>query len=185
MVCFVLRPGPPPTGLKPPLINYTSTSTTAATTPLDFMDGESMMPDGVMYDEMTVGGGAAPGPADTDPLPVTTEMTASTTAENSTAPYSNGSQVDGTTLIYDSGGGGGGVVVRLYGKSSGSDRNKHRQWTQANHTAKTNFTFGSNKVRGRAVFNVRIGVEKQECSPNRRAALLLKRRRNAQWRGVM
>lgn len=141
MVCFVLRPGPPPTGLKPPLINYTSTSTTVATTPFDFMDNESMLPDNVIYDEMMIGGG---GPTEFETV-VTTEMVM--VKENATA--NNGSEIR-TPLIYDDGGiGGGSGTVSLHGKSSGSDRGKHRNtWVPANHTFKTNYTYNYNKVGG-------------------------------------
>lgn len=141
MVCFVLRPGPPPTGLKPPLINYTSTSTTVATTPFDFMDNESMLPD--MYDEMMIGGG---GLTELDAVQATTEM--ATGSDNATT-INNGSGI-GTPLIYEDGRGGrGGGTVSLHGKSSGSDRGKHRStWNPANHTFKTNYTYNYNKVGG-------------------------------------
>lgn len=134
MVCFVLRPGPPPTGLKPPLINYTSTSTTVATTPLDFMDNESLLPDNVVYDEMVIGGG---GPTELD-VAVTAEMMAVPTED----PY-NGTAAATPPIYYDDGGG----TVHLHGKSSGSDRGKHRTtWNQANRTVRTNHTFNYNKV---------------------------------------
>jgi hypothetical protein len=138
MVCFVLRPGPPPTGLKPPLINYTSTSTTVATTPLDFMDNESLLPDNVVYDEMMVAGG---GPVELEPLQpaVTEEMMVMPTED----PY-NGTGGAITPLIYEDGNGG---TVNLHGKSSSSDRGKHRNtWNQANRTVRTNYTFNYNKV---------------------------------------
>lgn len=148
MVCFVLRPGPPPTGLKPPLINYTSTSTTVATTPLDFLDNESPLPDSVMYDEMM----AQPEP---DPPPVVVVVAAAmvTTEETSpsddaTVPY-DGVTGNGTPpLIYDDGGAATAAgTVQLHGKGSGSDRGKHRNtWQPANRTFKTNYTFGYNKV---------------------------------------
>lgn len=140
MVCFVLRPGPPPTGLKPPLINYTSTSTTMATTPLDFMDNESLLSDNVVYDEMMIAGG---GPIELEPLQpaVTEEMMAIPTED----PYeTNGTGGVITSLIYEDGGAG---TVNLHGKSSGSDRGKHRNtWNQANRTVRTNYTFNYNKV---------------------------------------
>ncbi|XP_025425861.1 transient receptor potential cation channel subfamily V member 5 isoform X2 [Sipha flava] len=139
MVCFVLRPGPPPTGLKPPLINYTSTSTTVATTPLDFMDNESLLPDNVVYDEMMIAGG---GPVELEPLQpaVTEEMMVMPTED----PY-NGTGGAITPLIYEDGNGG---TVNLHGKSSSSDRGKHRNtWNQANRTVRTNYTFNYNKSR--------------------------------------
>lgn len=139
MVCFVLRPGPPPTGLKPPLINYTSTSTTVATTPFDFMDNDSMLPDNAMYDEMMNGGGD---PAELETVHATTEM--ATTNDSGTA----NNTVVGNPLIYEDGANaGGGGIVNLHGKSSSSDRGKHRStWNQANRTFKTNYTFNYNKV---------------------------------------
>lgn len=141
MVCFVLRPGPPPTGLKPPLINYTSTSTTVATTPMDFMDNESMSPDNIMYDEtMTVEGGDS-GVAELDPV-VPPGAAETPLAGNDTATPLNGTS---TPLVYNSSIDGAGGTVSLYGKSSGSDRGKHKTtWNQANRTAKTSPTF--NKV---------------------------------------
>lgn len=152
MVCFVLRPGPPPTGLKPPLINYTSTSTTVATTPLDFADNDPLLSDNAMYDEMMAAGG---GPTEIElPSAVTAEVPTST--ETVTVPTYDGNSttliydggVNSTTLIYDDG--GGGMVVKLHGKSSGSDRSRHRNtWSQANRTTNTNYT--SHKVRTRYV----------------------------------
>ncbi|CAH1708146.1 unnamed protein product [Aphis gossypii] len=146
MVCFVLRPGPPPTGLKPPLINYTSTSTTVATTPLDFMDNESLLPDNVMYDEMMIGGGV---PIELETA-ITTEITTPyTVPATATASFAaiNGSGIL-TALIYEDGRGGGSGTVNLHGKSSGSDRNKHRTtWNPVNHTFKTNYTYNYNKSR--------------------------------------
>ncbi|XP_026810195.1 transient receptor potential cation channel subfamily V member 5 [Rhopalosiphum maidis] len=144
MVCFVLRPGPPPTGLKPPLINYTSTSTTVATTPLDFMDNESMLPDNVIYDEMMIAGGV---PIELDTVITTEIMTTNTATDTAT----NDSGIE-TPLIYEDGGGGGGGrsdgTVSLHGKSSGSDRGKHRStWNPANHTFKTNYTYNYNKSK--------------------------------------
>lgn len=123
MVCFVLRPGPPPSGLKPPLINYTST-TTAATTPLDFVDNESPLSENVMYDEALTNEAENSDPAE----------------DNQTSAVITTGNVSGvvitTTLIYDNGG-----TVNLYGKSSGSDRGKHRNtWTAVNYTAKTNYS---------------------------------------------
>lgn len=150
MVCFVLRPGPPPTGLKPPLINYTSTSTTVATTPLDFMDNESLLSDNVMYDEMMIGGGVPIELETAITTEITTPYTVTTTATTSFTAI-NGSGIL-TALIYEDGGGGrggGSGTVNLHGKSSGSDRNKHRTtWNPANHTFKTNYTYNYNKVGG-------------------------------------
>lgn len=143
MVCFVLRPGPPPTGLKPPLINYTSTTTTVATTPLDFMDNESMLPDNVMYDEMIMMGGG--GLADLDPVPTVSEIV-ETPSKNKT----NTNNGTGKPLTYEGSGANGdsGGTVNLYGKNSGSDRGRHKTtWTQSNRTIKTNYTFNYNKVR--------------------------------------
>lgn len=143
MVCFVLRPGPPPTGLKPPLINYTSTTTTVATTPLDFMDNESMLPDNVMYDEMIMMGGG--GLADLDPAPTVSEIV-ETPSKNRT----NTNNGTGTLLTYEGSGvnDDSGDTVNLYGKNSGSDRGRHKTtWTQPNRTIKTNYTFNYNKVR--------------------------------------
>jgi len=112
-----------------------------ATTPFDFMDNESMLPDNVMYDEMMIGGG---GPTESETV-VTTEMA----MINDTATTNNGSGIR-TPLIYEDGaGGGGGGTVSLHGKSSGSDRGKHRStWNPANHTFKTNYTYNYNKVGG-------------------------------------
>lgn len=101
---------------------------------MDFMDNESMLSDGVVYDEMMIGS-----MTDLDPqLPVTAE-----TAESATDDPYNDTGVS-PPLIYD--GGGGGDTVNLHGKSSSSDRGKHRNtWNPANHTFKTNF----NKVSRR------------------------------------
>jgi len=50
-----------------------------------------------------------------------------------------------TPLVYGGSGDGAGGTVNLFGKSSGSDREKHKTtWNQANHTAKKSSTF--NKV---------------------------------------
>lgn len=142
MVCFVLRPGPPPTGLKPPTINYTSTSTTVATTPMDFVDNESLLSDGVVYDEMMMAAGPV---TDLDQLlPATAEP-----AENATDDPYNGTGAGTPPLIYD---GGGGDTVNLHGKSSSSDRGKHRNtWNPANHTFKPNY----NKV-GKTTKPIRV-----------------------------
>lgn len=99
---------------------------------MDFMDNESLS-DGVVYDETMIGadaGGGGGGSTESDSSAVATESVA--IAENA-------------SLIYDTGNG----RVNLYGKSSGSDRNKHRNtWNPANRTVNTNYTsFGFNKVR--------------------------------------
>ncbi|VVC37752.1 Ankyrin repeat,Ankyrin repeat-containing domain,Ion transport domain [Cinara cedri] len=146
MVCFVLRPGPPPTGLKPPTINYTSTSTTVATTPMDFMDNDSMLPDSVMYDEMMMMGALT----ELDlqpPLQVTTDMMTAAAAENDTDPTNGTGGVDTPSLVRGDGGSGS-ENRNPKAKSSSSDRGKHRNtWNQANRTARTNYTFNYNKTR--------------------------------------
>jgi len=88
---------------------------------------------------MTVGGGGG-GVAELDPvLPGAAETPQ---AGNDTAAPLNGT---GTPLVYGGSGDGAGGTVNLYGKSSGSDRGKHKTtWNQANHTAKTSPTL--NKV---------------------------------------
>lgn len=128
MVCFVLRPGPPPTGLKPPTINYTSTTTTVATAPIDIVDNESVLPDNAMYDEMMMTNTEfdlqTPPPLESTAAAADDTMTAAP-AENDTA--------------------GGGGPVKLHGKTS--DRGKHRNtWNQANRTVTTNYTVKYNKV---------------------------------------
>jgi hypothetical protein len=115
-----------------------------ATTPLDFMDNESMLPDNVIYDEMMIAGGV---PIELDTV-ITTEIMTTNTATDTAI---NDSSIE-TPLIYEDGGGGGGRgdgTVSLHGKSSGSDRGKHRStWNPANHTFKTNYTYNYNKVGG-------------------------------------
>lgn len=150
MVCFVLRPGPPPTGLKPPLINYTSTTTTVATTPLDFMDNESLLPDNVMYDEMIMMGGG--GLADFNPVTTVPEIVEMPSKNNTNINNGTGTSLtyEGSSASVNSGG-----TSNLYGKNSGSDRNRHKTtWAQLNRTVKTNYTFNYNKVS--------LGLNKRE-----------------------
>jgi len=104
-----------------------------------------------MYDEMMIGGGV---PIELDTAittEITTPYTVTTTAITASFPAINGSGIL-TALIYEGGGGGkggGSGTVNLHGKSSGSDRNKHRStWNPANHTFKTNYTYNYNKVGG-------------------------------------
>lgn len=111
------------------------------------MDNESMMPDGMMYDEMMIAAGGPGGsPQMTDLEPG--QPLSGVTEQAATVPYGGGNDTGdlGSTtvpLIYEDGGG----TVNLHGKSSSSDRGKHRgTWSPANRTVRNNSTFNYNKV---------------------------------------
>ncbi|XP_050427082.1 uncharacterized protein LOC126837283 isoform X2 [Adelges cooleyi] len=134
MVCFVLRPGPPPSGLKPPLNNYTS-STTTATTPMDFMDNETI-PENVIYDEIV---------DVTDLSSLTTVFNTETTTAMMSLDNTTEAKDLNDTLVF-SGKSRPADTVSLFGKGSSSDRGKHRNWDTANRNG-TNNTNNYNKTK--------------------------------------
>ncbi|XP_050521894.1 transient receptor potential cation channel subfamily V member 5 isoform X2 [Daktulosphaira vitifoliae] len=108
MLCFVLRPGPPPSGLKPPVSNYTST-TTMATTPMEFLDNESL-PENIAYDEM---------------IEITElEIPETTMAVLITDNPTLFNYLNDTSDISDK----QSNMKNLHGKSSNSDKSKHKNW---------------------------------------------------------